>query len=68
MLLLHHILDTIHTEKNECESNLGTLLDINGKTRDGLNAHKDLQEMGTRKGLHLDDRGGRTYIPHFQNA
>ncbi|KAL5732587.1 hypothetical protein ACOSP7_031943 [Xanthoceras sorbifolium] len=31
----------MHIEKNICESLLGTLLNINGKTKDGVNSRKD---------------------------
>ncbi|XP_038878796.1 uncharacterized protein LOC120070944 [Benincasa hispida] len=44
-LVLHHNLDVMHVEKNVCESIIGTLLDINGKSKDGYNARKDLQDM-----------------------
>ena len=32
--------------KNVCDSIIGTLLSIKGKTNDGINARKDLVEMG----------------------
>lgn len=32
-------------QKNICESIIGTLLNINGKTNNGLNARKDLEAM-----------------------
>jgi hypothetical protein len=31
---VHHSIDVIHDEKNVCESPLGTLLNMDGKTRD----------------------------------
>ena len=62
-LPLRHNLDVMHIEKNVCESIIGTLLDINGKSKDGLNASKDLQEMGIRHSLHPQDRGTKTYLP-----
>ena len=42
----------MHVEKNISDSILGTLLDIEEKTNDGLNARLDLQVMGIRKDLH----------------
>ena len=33
-LLIRHNLDVMHIEKNICESLLGTLLEIAGKTKD----------------------------------
>lgn len=41
-LLLRHNLDVMHIEKNVCDSILGTLLNIKGKTKDNLNSHLDL--------------------------
>ncbi|XP_031111967.1 uncharacterized protein LOC116015939 [Ipomoea triloba] len=40
-------IDVMHVEKNVCDSLVGTLLDIKGKTKDGLNARLDLIEMGS---------------------
>ena len=34
MLLLRHNLDVMHIEKNVCDSIIGTLLNIEGKTKD----------------------------------
>ena len=41
----------MHIEKNVCESIIGTLLNIAGKTKDGLNSHLDLVEIGLRSEL-----------------
>jgi len=35
-LHVQHCLDVMHVEKNVCDSLLGTLLNIKGKTKDGL--------------------------------
>ena len=40
-----HCLDVIHIEKNICESVIGTILDIQGKSKDGLNAREDLKTL-----------------------
>lgn len=53
----------MHIIKNICESIIGTLLDIIGKSKDGLNARKDLQILGIRNDLHPEERGTRTYLP-----
>jgi len=47
----------MHIEKNICDSIIMTLLDIQGETKDHINAHYDLQDMGIRKDLHLRDIG-----------
>ncbi|KAK3204369.1 hypothetical protein Dsin_018415 [Dipteronia sinensis] len=58
-LLLCHNLDVMHVEKNICESFIGTLLNIKGKTKDGINSRKDLEEMGIRDELHARQDGKR---------
>lgn len=47
----------MHVEKNICESLLGTLLNMKGKTKDNVNSRKDLKKMGIRKKLHLNNPG-----------
>jgi hypothetical protein len=47
----------MHIEKNVAESLIGTLLDIPGKTKDGIKSRQDLQEMKIRKGLHPTEVG-----------
>ena len=53
----------MHIEKNVCESIVGTLLNIQGKTKDGLNACLDLMEMGLRSELAPRFEQKRTYLP-----
>lgn len=57
--MVRHNLDVMHIEKNIADKILGTLLNIEGRTKDHLNGRKDLQEMGIRKMLHpsLTDDG-----------
>lgn len=52
---LPHNLDVMHIEKNICESLFGTLLNIDGKSKDTLKARKDLEDMNIREDLHLND-------------
>jgi len=42
---LHHNFDVMHIEKNICDSIVGTLLDIQGKSKYHVNARYDLQSM-----------------------
>ena len=42
-LLVCHILDVMHVEKNISESIFGTLMDIKVKSNDGKNSCDDLQ-------------------------
>lgn len=48
----------MHIEKNVCESIVGTLLNMKGKTKDNLKSRKDLKDMRIQKNLHLDDDWG----------
>ena len=41
-LEVRHCIDVMHVEKNRCESLVGLLLNIPGKTNDELNARLDL--------------------------
>lgn len=52
-LLMRHNIDVMHVEKNVCENFLGTLLNIERKTKDTVLARQDLQDMKIRKYLHL---------------
>ena len=54
--LLRHNLDFMHIEKNVCENIFGTLLEMDAKSKDNLQARKDLQEMNIRPDLHPPKR------------
>ena len=41
-LILRHNLDVMHIENNICDSIVGTLLSINGKSKDYMNKRLDL--------------------------
>ena len=63
-LLVRHNLDVMHIEKNVCESLIGTLLNIPGKTKDGENARLDMATMGIRESLKpVSEEGKRTFLP-----
>ncbi|XP_070011494.1 uncharacterized protein [Nicotiana sylvestris] len=61
--LIRHNLDVMHIEKNVCDNIIGTLLDMEGKTKDNLNVRRDLKEMGIRRDLHPTQRDGKWYYP-----
>nr|KYP59483.1 hypothetical protein KK1_014919 [Cajanus cajan] len=63
VLDVRHCIDVMHVEKNVCDSVIGTLLNIQGKTKDGLNSRLDLQLMGIRQQLYPQPKGKRTYLP-----
>lgn len=62
---LRHNLDVMHIEKNVSDNLIGTLLDIDSKTKDNLNARLDLVEIGIRPELHptVDDKGKKILPP-----
>ena len=53
----------MHIEKNVCESIVGTLLDIPGKSKDGLSSRLDLVNLGIRSELQPIVGQKRTYFP-----
>ncbi|XP_016490283.2 uncharacterized protein LOC107810065 [Nicotiana tabacum] len=55
--LLRHNLDFMHIEKNICDNIIYTLLHDKSKSKDNINARKDLREIGIRRDLWLDDSG-----------
>ncbi|CAE6176640.1 unnamed protein product [Arabidopsis arenosa] len=61
-LPVRHNLDVMHVESNVAKSIVSTLLHC-GKSKDGLNARRDLQHLGIRKDLHPNTQGKRTYLP-----
>nr|GEX02948.1 hypothetical protein [Tanacetum cinerariifolium] len=62
--LLRHNLDVMHIEKNVSDNIIGTLLGLDGKTKDNKNTRKDLEEMGIRHDLHLINLpNGKLYLP-----
>nr|XP_028945197.1 uncharacterized protein LOC103453394 [Malus domestica] len=50
-LKLRHNLDVMHIEKNVFDTLVGTILDTEGKTKDAIEAHLDLERMGIRSSL-----------------
>ena len=60
---VRHCIDVMHVEKNVCDSVIGTLLNIQGKTKDGLNTRQDLADMGIRAQLHPRSDGKKIYLP-----
>ena len=53
----------MHVEKNVCDSFIGTLLNIQGMTKDGVNANLDLVEMKIQEDLAPREVGRRTCLP-----
>ena len=67
ILILRQSLDVMHIEKNICDSIVDTLLSIDGKSKDNVNSHLDLQAMGIRDQLHPIKRGYIAYCMPFTN-
>lgn len=57
----------MHIEKNVHESLLGTLL-MNDKSKDMVNARKDLKDLGIREEEWLQETDGKTIKPHPKYA
>jgi len=60
---VRHCIDVMHVEKNVCDYVIGTFLNIQGKTKDGLNTLQDLVDMGIRSQLHPRSDGKKIYLP-----
>ncbi|GJQ99368.1 putative transposon, En/Spm-like protein [Tanacetum coccineum] len=58
-----HCIDFMHVEKNVCESLVGTLLNVLGKTKDGMNARLDLVELGIKPKLFARQEEDKTTLP-----
>lgn len=58
-----HYIDFMHVEKNVAESLVGTLLNVPGKTKDGLNARLDLAELGVKQELFARQEQDGTTLP-----
>ncbi|BBH09232.1 hypothetical protein Prudu_021674 [Prunus dulcis] len=52
--MVRHNLDVMHVEKNIFDTLVGTILDIEGKTKDTIKARLDLERMGIRRGLWMN--------------
>ncbi|XP_019086325.1 PREDICTED: uncharacterized protein LOC109126887 [Camelina sativa] len=61
-LLVRYNIDVMHVEKNVSNALLAILMH-SGKSKDGLKARKDLEDIGIRSNLHAEIRGKRTYLP-----
>ena len=53
----------MHVEKNVRDSVIGTLPNIQGKMKDGLNTRQDLADMGIQSQLHPRSDGKKIYLP-----
>ncbi|XP_050206738.1 uncharacterized protein LOC126656261 [Mercurialis annua] len=62
--LLRHNLDVMHIEKNVCDNLIGTLLNLEYKSKDNEKARLDLVDMGIREELHpIEDANGKRRLP-----
>jgi hypothetical protein len=62
-LLLRHNLDIMHVQKNVFENIDNTVLDVDHRSKDNLNARLDLQDMNIRTALHPDMTAPKPIIP-----
>ncbi|CAA7033482.1 unnamed protein product [Microthlaspi erraticum] len=61
-LPVRHNIDVMHVEKNVSDAILSILMQ-SAKSKDGLKARKDLEDIGIRNHLHTEVRGKKTYLP-----
>ena len=59
---VRHNIDVMHVEKNVSDALLSIIMN-NAKSKDGLKARKDLEDMGIMSNSHPEKRGKRTYLP-----
>lgn len=52
----------MHIEKNVCDNELWTLLNVKGRTKDNVKSRLDLQHMGIRGSLHLTQNETKTLV------
>jgi hypothetical protein len=63
MLDVHHSIDNMHVKKNVCEATCGTLLQQKSKGKDHKNAREDLEELGIRPELYIEEIKTGTNLP-----
>ncbi|WVZ83198.1 hypothetical protein U9M48_030368 [Paspalum notatum var. saurae] len=62
--ILRYNLDVMHIEKNVFENLYGTIFNVDGKTKDNLQARLDLVDMNIREDLHPQEQpSGKWYLP-----
>lgn len=63
--VLRHNLDVMHIEKNVCDNIVGTLLNLERKSKDNDKARYDLIDINIRSQLHprIHQSNGRKYLP-----
>lgn len=53
----------MHVEKNVFENTIGILLDIPGKSKDGLSTRRELQTLGIRYEIPQERVNGKFFLP-----
>ncbi|CAN1181790.1 hypothetical protein LINPERHAP2_LOCUS35617 [Linum perenne] len=61
--LLRHNLDVMHIEKNICDNVLGTIMNLQGNTKDTIKTRLDLEALGIRSELHPIREGSKVIMP-----
>jgi len=59
---VRHNIDVMHVEKNVSDAILSILMQ-SPKSKYGLKARKDLEDMGIRGNLHIQMKGKKSYLP-----
>ena len=61
--LIRHNLDVMHIEKNVFDAVFGTLMDLQGKTKDNLKSRQDIHHMCDRPKIAIDPESCPNRIP-----
>ncbi|RDX63443.1 hypothetical protein CR513_58127, partial [Mucuna pruriens] len=62
-LYVRHFLDTMHIEKNICDSVIDMLLNVPRKSKDGINVRLGMVSIGIKGELGMIKNGKCTYLP-----
>ena len=63
ILAVRHSIDTVHLKKNICESLISTIMNTKGKGKHHENARADLEEMGIRRELYVQEAKNGKDLP-----
>jgi hypothetical protein len=62
-LLVRHNLDSMHIQKNVFDNIVNTILDVDKKSKDNVNARLDLKRLKIRAELHIDETQDKPNLP-----
>jgi hypothetical protein len=60
---MRHNLDSMHIQKNVFDNIVNTILDVDKKSKDNVNARLDLKRLKIRTELHIDETQDKPNLP-----